>query len=257
MRILLAADGLSGECTAQQWVGRLRLADDDTLTGIRPASRPEQILLAARETHSDLVAFGSGRGGLLGRVFRGSASERVAREAPCSVAILRTATAPRRILLIIEEPRAARAAVDLLARLPLPRDASIRMLALLPSLKRAMLAAHTSQTWSGVQAMLAESHRAAWGLVLQAEEFFGVTGPRTEVFFVEERTPRHVLGAVEKHQASLIVIGASPDPHRDRSPLGTIAQALVRHAPCPVLVARTQQQPIEERIPAPRLAKVG
>jgi nucleotide-binding universal stress UspA family protein len=55
---------------------------------------------------------------------------------------------------------------------------------------------------------------------------------------------REVVGAVEEEQADMIVMGTQGRTGLDRLLIGSVAERVVRHAPCPVLTVRPDNRSI-------------
>ena len=221
---------------------RERLAARVRETGwmIRVGSPSEQILQTIDEIRPDLVVIGCRGRNARQRVVLGSVAERVAREAACSVAVVRSTTTPQRILLAVDQSFQARGAVEVLARLPLPPDISIVMLAVMPPLKPAMLAAHTVDTSSGLLKIREEERRLAQAIARAAEGLFGSAGWRIDVRFAEGDPSKTIAEAAAQHGVDLIVVDAAPQCEC-ALPLASVARRTLRYARSSVLIARAGQ----------------
>jgi nucleotide-binding universal stress UspA family protein len=217
-------------------------------TIIRVGSPAEQMLRTFDEIRPDLVVLGSRERNALQRTLSGSVSEQVARKADCSVVVVRTPAAPRRILLAIDQIRYAYTGVEVLARLPLPVETSVLLLVVMPPVRQALLAAHTADTWARLLRRRADQRRMAEAIAHQAEETFGSAGWRTEVRFAVGDPSKTVVEAVAQQQVDLVVVGA---PHGSGGepalPTDGVALQVLRHAPCSVLIARSDPHVDPER----------
>jgi nucleotide-binding universal stress UspA family protein len=93
----------------------------------------DAIVRAAKARHADLVLVGSRGHGAVASLVIGSTARTLAILCPVPVLVVRdVATAPRRVLLAYDGSPAARAALALVRRLPLPRDATIVALNVIP-----------------------------------------------------------------------------------------------------------------------------
>lgn len=64
--------------------------------------------------------------------------------------------------------------------------------------------------------------------------------PETECLVVRGSTADGVAEAVSRVGAELVVVGASREPHKLRNTLGTVAERVIAHSPCPVLVVKRE-----------------
>jgi nucleotide-binding universal stress UspA family protein len=63
-------------------------------------------------------------------------------------------------------------------------------------------------------------------------------GARVEPIFVTGNPAAEIIKAAEEHSTELIVVGSRGQHSLERFLVGSIAERLVRHAPCDVLVVR-------------------
>ncbi len=206
---------------------------------------PEAILDYAHDEEVDLVVIGThGRRGWRRGVL-GSVAEAVTRRAPCPVLTVRPLDAPgegewppSRVLLAIDRPSTDRA-----AREEVP-DAA-RWAARLAVVYRAPLdlvhmADPAVAALAGGAEAAADRARVRGALVELADvlaEASGVDLPvRIHVWTGEPAAA--VREAAEETRTHLVVVGTHGRSGPGRALLGSVAEDLVRTAPCPVLVAR-------------------
>ena len=207
--------------------------------------------------HADLLVVGSSHRGPLGRVLPGPVGERLLSGAPCAVAVAgrgHAATESRRIKLIVvafdgspEARLALRTAHGLAAR----TGATVRALTVIvPSAPD--VAAGEVMPFSGLDAVLPladvepletmhlakalERHeRAARATVEAAVEALG-GGASVEKQVIVGPDPASVILDAVRDNADLLVLGSRAYGPVRRALLGSVSAAVIRHAPCPVLV---------------------
>lgn len=204
----------------------------------------EQIVAAARDWHADLVAVGARGGSGLARFLLGSVSLAVARHAPCPVLICKGA--PRdvhAVTVALDGSDHAQHALDwLTTRLPLSPGLRIRLLGvaaaqpvpvsapgILGTTLRAAVAAVDAERRATMETHLAMAARRLRAR-LPAIETAVVTG-----------TPADVIAQdIERRGTDLVVLGAHGSGAVSRVLLGSVSEAVLHHATCPVLIVRPQ-----------------
>lgn len=187
----------------------------------------------------DMIVMGTeGRTGLR-RVFLGSVAEKVVRHAACSVLAVRGkngTSAFRNILCPIDFSESSRIAMYEAARLAAPGGSGITLLHVLDLPVRFS----GEPTVAGfVEDLDRKGARllAAWATELRARVSVPVVtrtrigSPGTQAMSVLEGEPPFDLAVVGSHGRTGL----------RRVVLGSVAERIVRHAPCPVLVARKRE----------------
>ncbi len=161
MRILFATDGSRGASLAEDFLLALPLSRADevtvltvpagsereayallsrcrwrfaardilTTTAMRAGHPAEVVETVAFEYQSELIVVGSRGFGTIAGVLMGSVARALTRNAPAPLLVVRAhRDAPRRVLVAIDGSADARAAVELVARLPLPGESRISLL---------------------------------------------------------------------------------------------------------------------------------
>lgn len=198
----------------------------------------DQIVEAAvAEPPADLIVMGShGRTGL-SRFFLGSVAEKVVRHAPCSVLIARArgATAPfRQVLCPLDFSEGSRPAIELAAKLTAPGGAGITLLHVL-ELPVAVAGESLPRDFLESLDRRAAALLEQWASHVRTKSTVPVTtrirvgGPGAQAVAVLDRDPGF----------DLVVVGSHGRTGLRRALLGSIAEKIVRHAPCSVLVARS------------------
>ncbi len=206
---------------------------------------PEAILDYVHDEEIDLIVLGThGRQGWRRGVL-GSVAEAVARRAPCPVLTVRPLDAPgegdwppSRVLVAVDAvprdgfgegdaPPAARWA----ARLAVAYHAPLEIVHVTTP---ARLAAGRAEDVARVQT---REHHALLTLGDALRSEFGAELPVSVT--VRTGDPVAAIGSMaEEAQTYLLVVGTSGRAGAGRALMGSVAEALVRTAPCPVLVAR-------------------
>lgn len=196
----------------------------------------QQIVEAAQgETGLGLIVIGThGRTGL-SRVLMGSVAELVVRHAPCPVLTIRPANGPTpytHVLCPVDLSRPAQEAMNLAAEMVKPGSAGITLLHVL----------ELPVSYSG-ELPIPDFHRdldarsAAlldrWTADLRAK----VSVPVTQMTRIG-RPGAQILAQLEQDRTfDLVVMGSHGHMGIERMLLGSVAEKVVRHARCPVLVA--------------------
>jgi nucleotide-binding universal stress UspA family protein len=201
----------------------------------------EVVVEAANKDASDLVVVGARGLGAVASLFLGSVSLGVTRHAPCPVLVCRgTARPVRRVTIAIDGSADARAAAEYFATLPLPSDLRIRIVGVVEPLRyptsapgfigatlRTAMQDYENETRERLEATLAPL----------------ATTFRSRVRSVVTTTPTGapaamILREAELDESDLIVVGARGLGALERVALGSVSEAVLRHATCPVLVVR-------------------
>ena len=197
----------------------------------------EQLVDTLRNDRAfDLVVMGThGRSGLA-RVLLGSVAENVVRHAACSVLTAHEqteATPFRRILCPVDFSESSRRAIDLTARIVEPETAQITLLHVL----------ELPVTYSGepsITDLVADLDKQSARLL---EQWASELRTKVPVPVVTRSrigsAGRQTLAALDEVPPfDLVVVGSHGRTGIRRVLLGSVAEKLVRHASCPVLVAR-------------------
>ena len=183
----------------------------------------------------ELVVMGThGRSGVT-RFLLGSVAEKVVRHAPCSVLAVHEAdpaTAFRRVLCPVDFSESAHHAVDLAGRFVAPGgDVTLLHVLELPLLREGEA--------SGAELAVTLDERATGRLVAWAAELRAkVAVPVTTRTRLGSAGVQILAVLDEAPPFELVVIGSHGRTGLRRALLGSVAEKIVRHAPCAVLVAR-------------------
>jgi nucleotide-binding universal stress UspA family protein len=184
----------------------------------------------------DLVVMGThGRTGFR-RVLLGSVAEKIVRLAPCSVLVVRgRAAAPphRHVLCPVDFSDGSKHAVELAAALAARDGVKVTLVHVLQ-----LPTVHTPEL--SLPSYLEDIEGA---VARNLDEWAGIVRAKAKVP-VETRTlygspGAEILTALDADPSvDLVVVGSHRRRGLERLLLGSVAEQVVRHAPCPVLVAR-------------------
>ena len=229
-----------------------RLADDTaseflvvggvTIGRVVEGDPREEIIASARGWGADLIVMGARGLGSIARFFLGSVSLAVARHAPCPVLVCKGA--PRTVQAVtvaLDGSVHARRAVDWLAGiLPPASDLRVRFLGvtesqhcptgasgILGTTLRAAVAAVDNERRASLEAQL-----SAVANTLRARV------PAIETAVVIGAPAEEIVRDIDRCNTDLVVLGARGVGTVTRLLLGSVSEAVLHHAGCPVLIVR-------------------
>jgi nucleotide-binding universal stress UspA family protein len=205
----------------------------------------EALLFTATYIKADLIVMGASGLSGLARFFLGSVSEAIARHAGCPVLLARRLNGPLREVVVGVDgsERARNAACWVATTMPLPDDCALHL-----------VRSETPPVWvwdsqpSGLTVLESESELAqaikdgsiSTRAYLEplARELSG-SGRRTITTEVTVGPPAHALvRTARERNAGLIVVGSHGATDIERFLMGGVAENVLRHADCSVLVVR-------------------
>jgi nucleotide-binding universal stress UspA family protein len=213
------------------------------------APRYEIPRLLEQDPAFDLVVVGThGRTGIR-RVLLGSVAENVVRHAPCSVLVVRpdSAVAPfRRVLCPIDFSESSRHAAELAAKLVPSGSPGITLLHVIePPLDY-------DRQLSQVDFLRDLDRRICKYLGEWVAELGGKAASPVNQLCRVGRPGGEILKALDEDPAfDLVVMGSHGRTGLARVFLGSVAEKIVRHAKCPVLVARPRVASAGDHDPSP------
>ncbi len=199
---------------------------------LRVGSPAEQIVAAAQSCHADLIVMGARGMGPVKERLLGSVSHRVLSTAPCAKFILHGSLRQlKQVLLPLEGPSDAEAALRFLAKQPFHEPVNVNLLAVLPP---------TRPPWPVDDAAAEKLEAQALG---HAREFVEDVASklRTQGYTTRSAsvlgTPlTMILHEAEKLGVDLIMVGSRARQGVTRFVLGSVSHAVLHRAPCQVLV---------------------
>lgn len=200
----------------------------------------------AEERDVDVVVIGAtGRTGLA-RLLLGSTAERVVRYAHASVLVARDAPTTSRVLVATDLSDAALPAVERAKAEAEWRGAKLELLHVIDLSSLGWAAAAGPL---GGMAMPLPNERLEQMRRLATETLRAVGGPDAGVHVVEGTPSRAIVATAEALKVDLVVVGTHGRTGLSRMALGSVAESVVRSAPCAVLVARPDTgHPHPERV---------
>jgi nucleotide-binding universal stress UspA family protein len=204
----------------------------------------EEIVAAARDWGADLIVLGARGLGAIAGFFLGSVSLWVARHAPCPVLVCKGA--PRdvhAVTVALDGSDHARRALDWVTALPLSPGLRIRFLGVTEPQRYPASAPGVLGTTLRAAVEAIESERRA---ALEAELGTAARGLRARLPAIETAVitgaPADVIVRdIERCGTDLVVVGARGAGTVTRLLLGSVSEAVLRHAACPVLIVRPRE----------------
>jgi nucleotide-binding universal stress UspA family protein len=200
---------------------------------IIPGDAVEEILKTARETGCTLIVMGTlGLTGLA-RFILGSVAEQVVRKAPCPVMTVKATAAPGPIRTILYPTDFSRPCEEAFrVACDLAKDASARLLVLHVAVPPAVAPLHMP-----VPAPLPEDHQEKLKEMLHRLQA-AAPDVRMDCRVAKGDAAAGILDAAQDTPCDLIVMGTHGRTGLGRALMGSVAEQVLRTAPCPVLTVR-------------------
>jgi nucleotide-binding universal stress UspA family protein len=230
-----------GESVSAKGAAALRRAGVTTTGAARSGAVSYEIIQAAEEQEADLVVIGSkGLTGLAGFLL-GSAAQNVAKHAHQSVLVARDLRHDlQRIVLAVDDSPHAVQAVGFLARLPLPADAVVQVVQVVRTLQpHAVVAPEFLVEYETALAEAAgEAAVAAQSVAQTACAQLQASRKQAEPLVLRGDPAEEILALARQQEADLIVAGARGTSLIAGLLVGSVADRLLKRAPCSVLLVR-------------------
>lgn len=209
------------------------------------SERPDaEIVSVAEEVSAGLVAMGSRGLGGIRRALMGSVSDSVVRHAPCPVLVVRqieeyqTNVFPTKILLASDGSKDAELALDMAVGLADSTGSELHLVAVGNT-------EATRYTTRGNPALLEETVRAFKReaqeiLDDQAKKIEEAGGSVRQQHLRMGNAAKEIVVQADEIGAGLIAMGSRGLGRIRRALMGSVSDSVVRHASCPVLVARSE-----------------
>ena len=143
-----------------------------------------------------------------------------------------------KILLSVDDSRFSQAAIQAVLQTARPQESEVRVLHVLEPI----IFPPEAQTWTSLPVyseMMEQQRRDATRLVKEAAETLQAAGFKQTSHAVEEGNPKVVIvDEANKWGADLIVLGSHGRKGLDRFLLGSVSEAVARHATCSVEIVR-------------------
>jgi nucleotide-binding universal stress UspA family protein len=197
-----------------------------------------EIVGAAEETDAELIVMGTHGRGPLPQLLLGSTTEGVARWAPCPVLTVRQPCKPgypfRRILAAVDASEPALAALALALGMAHETDAAIAVVHVVDT-------AHPWQGELNESGLVPLSQIRRQGQLLLKRMLGDLPGgDKCDTILRDGLPAKEILVSARIWEADLIVIGSQGHGHFEQFVLGSVANAVVRGAFCPILLVRPQ-----------------
>lgn len=201
------------------------------------------IVRAARRAGTDVIVMGWRGHGVMRRVVSGSVSRTVVRAAPCSVLVVRRALRELRTIVVgVDGSAQSTRAVDLAARLQMPKEGRMLLVTAAPLMSdpsNPLLPADVRKAAaSGVANINKRRVAEARANLNQLAKRPRAAGWRVDVAVTNAAPLESLLSAVTDSRADLLVVGATGASQLRRLLLGSVAQGALDRSPVPVLVVR-------------------
>lgn len=143
-----------------------------------------------------------------------------------------------KILLAVDDSTFSQAAIQAVLMTARPQESEVRVLHVLEPI----IFPPEAQTWTSLPVyseMMEQQRRDAIRLVKEAAETLHAAGFKQTSHAVEEGNPKVVIvDEANKWGADLIVLGSHGRKGLDRFLLGSVSEAVARHANCSVEIVR-------------------
>jgi nucleotide-binding universal stress UspA family protein len=219
----------------------------------RPA---EEIVALAEEIEADLIVMGNRGLGGVRRALMGSVSDSVTRYAHCPVMVVRGAEKEERglslqkILLATDGSNEATLAAEAAAGIARLSGSELHVVHV-EEYTPPILSDYGSFAYidaEAIQTMVEEVDSEARKILdEQVGHIEGAGGSVTSSCLRQGRPDREIIDLAEKIGAGLIVMGSRGQGGVRRTLMGSVSDSIVRHAHCPVLVARNEKSDKQSR----------
>lgn len=193
----------------------------------------ERVLTVATETEASGIAVGSPRLGV-SRWILGASADRIIRHATCPVLVVRTEGAPKSVVAATDFSDAALPAVRTAHAIARVANARLTVVHVVASPRV------TTNAWmhgSATDAVVMESELSRESQK-RLEGIASDLGPPTKARMVHGDPAEGVLEAAAQAEADLLVVGTRGHTGLQRLLIGSVAERIVHHATCSVLVVR-------------------
>jgi nucleotide-binding universal stress UspA family protein len=240
-----------GEAYLEKTAELLRSKGLRVTKAVEFGSPKSEIIDTAEKFHADLIVLGSHGETGLEQFLLGSVSDAVLRHAHCSVELVRIAPNAKdskvpgesaeskvtKILLAIDDSKFSESATEFLIRQAWPGETQVRILCVVepPPL---LVAREMGGYDTAMEAVWEARTSQAQTLVAKTEAALRAKGLNVTTAVKQGEVKSEVLDAAEEWKADLIVLGSHGRTGLNRFLMGSVADAVARHARCSVEVVR-------------------
>jgi nucleotide-binding universal stress UspA family protein len=229
------------ERTLDEVRGRLAKRWPSTAAQVLHGDPRDALVETAHRSATDLIVMGARGLGAVAAFLLGSVSLSVARHAPCSVLICRGPARPLRTVTIgLDGSAHAAAALSFFSALPLPADLAAHLVGVVEPLRYPSSA---PEMISGALIAALKDDEDERRQRLEAALRHAGETLRSRVQRVTTATLRGspadaLIRDASRSNSDLIVVGSRGMGAVKRVLLGSVSESVLRHAACPVLIAR-------------------
>lgn len=213
----------------------------------------------ADEHHPDLLVIGAhGLNRKLG-ILLGGVAQQVVEHARCPVLVTQAPYRKiKRVLVAYDGSASGIAEVQYLAHFPLPSDAEIEVMHVLPPLPTPEIMVPAGQIFSPRPAEVTperieqmvlqeaeEEERKAQAMLAEILQIFASYDLKVEHYLTRGDPAEEILRRVNEKAMDLVVAGSRGMSAIKGWLLGSVSRKLIYHAPCPVLIARGSQEDMD------------
>lgn len=221
-------------------VSALRREGVEVTTAVRAGDADHQLLLAAQELDAELVVLGSR--GLSGweSFLLGSVARNVATHAPCPVLVARPPHGPvRQVVVGTDGSVHARQAIEFTGSLPLAAEAVVTLAYVVRPLNPMLRTGGVDPADTAeAEELLEREQEAATDHLEGSRRRLEAAGKRAILEIRTGDPAKQLLDLAEDLHADLLVCGARGASLIEGLLLGSVADRLLKHAPCSLLVVR-------------------
>jgi nucleotide-binding universal stress UspA family protein len=195
----------------------------------------EALARIAARYKTDLILIGSRGATDIRRFLLGSVSRRVVMHAPCPVLVVKKSVpALRRIVVGVDGSKQGQAAIEFLLRLPIPEDARVTVVSVVPPLP----IESSLQPPPLLNRVLVPLEKQARDVAAQEAARIRRAGFEATGLAVHGNPGHEIVRLAESERADLVVVGSRGLTGSTRFLMGSVSDGVVKYVPCPVLVVR-------------------
>jgi nucleotide-binding universal stress UspA family protein len=196
----------------------------------------DAILRASESGRAELVVVGSRGLGPLSSLLVGSTARTLAMLSPVPVLVVRDRrSAPLRVLVAVDGSPASSAAVGFLRKLPMPADATVELLHVLPTREWSVLGPMNGELADLRDAAERDDERDAERLIREASTL--LSGATVRPHLVHGPVAETIITRASAIDADLVVLGSRGMSGPRRPFWGSTAERVLVSVRCPVLIA--------------------
>ena len=194
-----------------------------------------EVVELAEELEAGLVVVGSRGNSPLKRAVLGSVSDSIVRHAHCPVLVVRGSVAenlfPSKVVLAVDGSQESEAAASTTVELVKSTGTELHVIHAGPT-------ASESPYPSSYRAESAESFFERKFLEDKVQQLKEETGSEVHAHFTLGKPEKKIVEFAEEVEADLIILGSRGHGGVKRALMGSVSDAVVRHAHCPIMVVR-------------------